>query len=233
MTERSVPRTAVQLVLGWAATCALLLGAGWLLTHTLAGSVGAWDDDVARAVAERRTSGLDAVADVGTLLAETPVGAGVAAVVAVVVALWKRSWLPVLVLGLATAGAGALYKVGTTLITRDRPPVEILDPGLVPDHSFPSGHVGTAVAAYAGTLVVLWWLAPRSRRWVWPLALVPPFVAACRVYQGAHHVSDVVVSGVLVTAWLWLVVRLVLVPEVSRPPARHSAARERGAPAPG
>jgi undecaprenyl-diphosphatase len=155
----------------------------------------------------------------------------VAAVVAVVVALWKRSWLPVLVLGLATAGAGAMYKVGTTLITRDRPPVEILDPGLVPDHSFPSGHVGTAVAAYAGTLVVLWWLAPRSRPWVWPLALLPVFIAACRVYQGAHHVSDVVVTAVVATAWLGLVVRLVLVPGVSRRPGRRSAGPVRGAPA--
>ena len=34
------------------------------------------------------------------------------------------------------------------LITRDRPPVEILDPGLVPDHSFPSGHVATSVVVY-------------------------------------------------------------------------------------
>lgn len=223
MAERSVPRTAVQLVLGWAALCALLLGAGWLLTHTLTGSVGAWDDDVARAVADRRTPGLDTVSDVGTLMADTPVGAGFAAVVAVVVSLWKRSWLPVLVLGLATAGAGAMYKIGTTLITRDRPPVEILDPGLVPDHSFPSGHVGTAVAAYAGTLVVLWWLAPRSRPWVWPLALVPVFVAVCRVYQGAHHVSDVVVTGVVISLWLSLVVRLTGLPAV----------RARGGAAPG
>lgn len=231
MVERSVPRAAVELVLGWTALCALLLGAGWLLTHALAGSVGAWDDDAARAVAGRRTPGLDAVADVGAFMADTPVGAGLAAVAAVAVALWRRSWLPVLVLGLATAGGGAMYELGTTLITRDRPPVEILDPGLVPDHSFPSGHVGTAVAAYAGTLVVLWALAPRTRPWVWPLALVPLFVAACRVYQGAHHVSDVVVTGVVVTAWLVLVVRLVLAAGVSRRPGRHSAGPARGAPA--
>jgi membrane-associated phospholipid phosphatase len=233
VADPSYPRTALRLLLGWAVACAVLLGAGWLLTHLLAGSVGAWDDDVARAIAERRTATLGAVADVGTLLADTPVGAGFAALVAVVVSLWKRSWLPVLVLGLATAGAGAMYKVGTTLINRDRPPVEILDPGLVPDHSFPSGHVGTAVAAYAGALVVLWWLSPRSRPWVWPLALVPLFVGACRLYQGAHHVSDVVVSLLVVSAWLALVVRLVLVPGVSRSPGRHSARPARSGSVPG
>lgn len=233
MADRSSPRTAVQLLLGWAALCAVLLGVGWLLTHQLTGSVDAWDDDTARAIAEQRTSTLDAAADVGTLLADTPVGSAFAAVVAVAVALWKRSWLPVLVLGLAMAGAGAMYKVGTTLIARDRPPVEILDPGLVPDHSFPSGHVGTAVAAYAGALVVLWWLSPRSRPWVWPLALVPVVVTVCRLYQGAHHVSDVVTSLVVVTAWLALVVRLVLVPGVSPSRDRHSARPAPGGSSPG
>lgn len=217
-TSHDVPGTAGRLVVGWALLGAVLLGVGWLLTHPLAGSVGEWDDDVAKAIAEGRTPTLDAVADAGTLLADTPVGAGFAAVVAVIVALWKRSWLPVVVMGLLTAGAGALYKLATTLITRDRPPVEVLDPGLVPDHSFPSGHVGTAVSAYAGALVVLWWLAPRSRGWAWVLALVPPLVVACRLYQGAHHVSDVVTSLVVVTTWLVLVVRLVLLPRVSPPP---------------
>lgn len=233
MAEQNIPRTTAQLLLGWAVLCVLVLGTGWLLTHTLAGSVGGWDDDAARWFADRRTPSLDTVAEVGTFLAETPVGAGVAAVVAVVVALWKRSWLPVVALGLLTAGAGAFYKVATTLVTRDRPPVEILDPGLVPDHSFPSGHVGTAVAAYAGAMVVLWWLSPRSRPWVWPLALVPPFVALCRLYQGAHHVTDVLTSLVAVSAWLVLVVRLVLVAELSRKPPRHSRRSAGGGAAPG
>lgn len=232
--QRTLPGVAARLILGWAALAALMLGVGWLLTHTLTDSVGRWDDDAARAVAETRAPGLDVVADVGTLLADTPVGAGFAAVVAVGVALWKRSWLPLVVLGLLTAGSGALYELATTLITRDRPPVEILDPGLVPDHSFPSGHVGTAVSAYAGALVVLWGLAPRTRPWVWLLGLVPPWVVLCRLYQGAHHVSDVLTSLVVVTAWLLLVVRLVLLPGVSRPePTERRAPAAGGAAAPG
>ena len=33
--------------------------------------------------------------------------------------------------------------------------MEILDPGLVPDHSYPSGHMATAILVYGG--IALWW----------------------------------------------------------------------------
>jgi membrane-associated phospholipid phosphatase len=61
---------------------------------------------------------------------------------------------------------------------------------------------------------------------------VPLLVGACRLYQGAHHVSDVVVSLLVVSAWLALVVRLVLVPRVSRSPERQPRPA-RGGSAPG
>ncbi len=215
-----VRRTAVVLGVAWVVLCAAVLGIGWLLTHPLEASVGAWDDDVARAIAQRRTDSLDGVADRGTLLADTPVGMGVAVVAGALLSLWRRSWLPAVFLLLVTAGLGGIYKVGTSLVARDRPPVRILDPGLVPDHSFPSGHVGTAVGVYAALAVLVWLLAPR----LWPvtvlLALLPLVVAACRLYQGAHHVTDVLTSLTYGVVWLALVTRLVLV-RPARPPTRR------------
>lgn len=193
---------AARLVATWVVLAGILLGVGWLLTGPLAGSLGVWDDEVARAIADQRTATASTVADVPTLLGDTPVGVAVGALGAAALSLWRRSWLPALVEVVVLAGSGALYEVGTRLITRDRPPVKILDPGLVPDHSYPSGHVFTSVAAYAGLAVLVWWLAPRSRPWVGLLALVPVVVLLARLYQGAHHVTDVVTSLLLGTAWL-------------------------------
>ena len=126
--------------------------------------------------------------------------------VAVALSWWRRSFVPAIFVGLLVAGIGGFYWVATHLISRDRPPVRILDPGLVPDDSFPSGHVATATAVYGGLAVLLWVLAPAARRWVWLLFLLPLFVALARLYQGAHHVTDVLASFAYTTAWLAVLV---------------------------
>ena len=123
---------------------------------------------------------------------------------------WQRSWRPLVHFTVLVGGYLALYVVVTHLVPRDRPPVEILDPGLVPDHSFPSGHVATAIVVYGG--IVLWVsaVAPQWRRWVWPLLLAPLVVAPSRLYQGAHHPTDVITSLVFATVWLLVVTRVLL-----------------------
>jgi membrane-associated phospholipid phosphatase len=194
----------------WVLLVGAVLAVGWLLTHPLESSVDPWDDDVARWFADERTGDLDRVAEVGTFLGETVVGAAVAAVVALVVSLWRRSWRPALLVALLEGGIGALYAIATALITRDRPPVHILDPGLVPDHSFPSGHVATAVAAYAGAAVLLAWAAPAYRRWFLALLLLPVLALLARLYQGAHHVTDVATSVLYTSTWLAVLARVVL-----------------------
>lgn len=201
-------RRIMLVVAAYAALALVVVGWGWLLTHSLQGSIGGPDDDVSRWFAGQRTSWLDPVSDVGTLLGETPVGLAVGGVVALVGVLALRSLVPVLLVALADIGDGGIYWLGSHADPRDRPPVHIMDEGLVPTHSFPSGHVGTAVAVYGAAAILLaWWLRSRGRGGsgrsvVVLLACVPLFVAASRLYQGAHHLTDVGTSLVYGSVWL-------------------------------
>jgi len=204
-TARARLRDAATVLLAWAILLAAVLAVGWLLTHPLASSVEPWDDDASRWFADQRDGDLTGPARAVTLLGETPVGTAVAALAAGAASLWQRSLRPALFLALVLAGTGAVYGVATVLVSRQRPPVRILDPGLVPDDSYPSGHVATAIAVYGGTAVLVWWLAPRARPWIWVPALVPVLVALSRLYEGAHHVTDVLASVCYAVAWVGVV----------------------------
>lgn len=207
------PRPAAAagiVVVAWAVILGVVVGVGWLLTHQLRSSVEPWDDHVSRWFADQRTSSLTSVSDVGAFLGETRVGWAAAVVGGIAFSLWRRTWLPAVFVALAAAGSGGFYFIATHVAPRQRPPVKILDPGLVPDHSFPSGHVATAVGAYGGLLVLAWVFARASRPWVWLLVLLPLLVVLTRLYQGAHHLTDVATSVVYASAWLAVLARAVL-----------------------
>ena len=70
--------------------------------------------------------------------------------------------------------------------------------------------MGTAIALYGGIVVLTWTYARVARWWVTPLLLVPLVVAVARLYQGAHHLSDVLISLVFASAWLCTVAALLL-----------------------
>ena len=204
--------TSATVLIAWAVILGAILALGWLITGPLRSGVDPWDNDVSRWFADQRTPTLTTLADAGTLLGETPVGAGVAAVVAIALSVWQRSWRPAAFFALLVVGIGAFYAVATMLITRQRPPVKILDPGLVPNDSFPSGHVATATAAYAGTAVVVWFLAPALRRWVAVLFVIPVVEVLSRLYEGAHHLTDVATSVLYTTAWMAVLVTALILP---------------------
>jgi membrane-associated phospholipid phosphatase len=194
----------------WLLLCAVVVGWGWLLTQHLESSVGAVDDDVSRWFASERTADLSSVAEVGTLLGETVVGAVALVLIASGFALWRRSWRPLVLVVLVEAGIGGIYALGTHLDPRDRPPVRILDAGLVPDASFPSGHVGTATALAACAAALIWAFTRASHWWAVPLAAVPLSCLLARLYQGAHHPTDVLTSLTYTLVWVAVVARLVL-----------------------
>lgn len=210
-TNMTPRRAAGALAIAWVLLTLAVLAVGWLITHPLESTVDPWDDSVERWIEDHRTPGLDTAAALGSHLADTVVGVGLAAVLALVLWRWQHTRRPLAYYGVLVVGTLALYLVVTHLITRDRPPVEILDPGLVPDHSFPSGHVATSIVVYAATAVYLAATVPGARRWVWLLYLVPVVVIPSRLYEGAHHPTDVLTSLVFASVWVAVVARVLLV----------------------
>jgi undecaprenyl-diphosphatase len=74
----------------------------------------------------------------------------------------------------------------------------------VSGYSFPSGHTVTAVMTYGLLALVIARAMPKAWRWLpWLLAaLIVAWVAASRVYLGAHYATDVLGSILIAGAWL-------------------------------
>jgi undecaprenyl-diphosphatase len=218
----SLGRSIAALALGFVVLGAAVVLAGWVITHPLA-DVMRHENAVNRWFAGERTSGLTEVADGGTFVGETVTGLIALAVLGTAFALWRRTWWPLVFVVVLDAGLGLFYLAGTTLDPRRRPPVHILQGGLVPDHSFPSGHTGTATAI-GGTLAALAWAYTRvARTLLVLLALVPAYTMLARLYVGAHHVSDVIVAFVYAVLWLLLCARTLLPRRREAEPAHGTA----------
>ena len=175
-------------VVAWVVICGLILAWGWLLTHPLESSIDPWDDDVARWFEDQRDPSLTDVANAGTFLGETIVGVSAFTVIGLLVSLLKRSWRPIVLVAILEAGIGGFYFFGTELIPRDRPPVKLLDAGLAPDASYPSGHVATAFVCCAGAVVLVWTYF-RAARWIALVLLVLPLGTSCRACTSAPTTS--------------------------------------------
>ena len=89
----------------------------------------------------------------------------IAVVVVTVLAVRRRSWLPVVLMGIAAAGSVLVTVLGKDLTGRARPPVALAVPPLETSPSFPSGHTlnATVVLGVAAYLVVLGRSHLRSR----------------------------------------------------------------------
>lgn len=221
-TGRPLGRTVLVLALGFVVICAAMVAIGWLITHPLAGTMR-HENAVNRWFADQRTTTLTDVADGGTLVGQTLTGGIVLAVLGIGFAAWRRTWWPLVFVAVLDAGLGIFYLAGTTLDPRNRPPVHILQSGLVHDHSFPSGHTGTATAIGGVTAALLWAYTKVAKPLLVVLVVVPAYTMVSRLYVGAHHVSDVLVAFVYAGLWLVLCARFLL-------PSRSPDARSDGQP---
>ncbi len=157
-----------------------------------------YDLRLAQELVADRTAQLNDLAMVGSLLSSTVVKVVVTLIIAAAMALaWRRWHEPVFVIGTLLFEAGAFVAI-TTIVQRSRPPVEQLE-GSTIGSSFPSGHVAAATV-YAVVAMVLFWHSRSTvvRRIAAVVAVaLPLIVGAARLYQGMHHLSDVVAGIVL------------------------------------
>lgn len=197
------------MAVGLAVLGAAEVAVGWLLTHPLKSTMRG-ENGVNRWFVDQRTGTLTDVADGGTVLGETITGLVVLVLLGVGFALWKRTWWPLVFVAVFDAGLGLFYLAGTQLDPRQRPPVHILQSGLVQNASFPSGHTATATGI-GGVVAALLWAYTRVARWALVLlVLLPAYTLLSRLYVGAHHVSDVLTALAYAGLWLLLCARLLL-----------------------
>jgi membrane-associated phospholipid phosphatase len=184
-----------------------------------------------------RSPGLNAFA-AGIAYVFGPVGMPAMALLAMLLlALRRRSWTPVILIGAAGIGSLLMTIAGKDIIQRHRPLRIDAVPPFETSPSFPSGHTLNATVI-AGVVGYLLWLR-RHTIAAKITCIVAPIVIAIvvgltRVLLGAHWFTDVLAGWLLGVFWLALVVtahRLYLTarqrgaPE--RPPAQGVAHRAR------
>jgi membrane-associated phospholipid phosphatase len=167
--------------------------------------VAAWDQPVLDAMLRLRSPGLNQAVTAFTDLGGPVLLPVLGTAGALLVARWRRSWMPVLLTAVAVAGSLTMTVVGKAVVGRVRPPLAEAVPPYESSPSFPSGHSLNSLVL-AGVLAYL--VARHGTRW-WARVLVPVLAALfavgiglSRVYLGHHWLSDVLVGWALGSAWL-------------------------------
>lgn len=173
---------------------------GWLVVDFFGSSeFNGWDTDVGVWFEGRRSASWNALTDLGSGFSDTITMVILVVAVSALLAWLVRRWLEPTFLALALTLEATAFLLISTIVGRDRPPVEQLDAS-PPTASFPSGHTGAAVAFYLALAVIVWWNTDRAwLRWTALAAamVIPVVVALSRVYRGMHYPSDVIVGGAL------------------------------------
>lgn len=189
---------------GALAVLVVMLASGFLVLFAVDTPIGDADLSVTSWLADHRTGAMDAVATIGSSLADTftVVGVLIGAVTMLAAAGWLRHAVFLLV---AVATEFAVFLATSYLIGRDRPDVNPL--GEVPSTgSYPSGHVAITIVIYGGLTVVAASTSGRPgvlRIGGWISGVLALFVGISRLYEGVHHPIDVLGGALLgVTALL-------------------------------
>ncbi|HEX6286140.1 MAG TPA: phosphatase PAP2 family protein [Acidimicrobiia bacterium] len=205
-------RAVLEIVAAFIALTLTGLSAGWLILGPLGGSALAeWDREVAVWLAARRDPTLDTLTDIGSAFSNTEnIVIGLLVLMVAMVLVWRR-WRESLTLGVALGLEASVFLAVSTIVGRDRPPVEQLDPS-PPTASFPSGHTGAAFAFYIGLAFIVFWTTrkrlPRAIG-VAGATLVPVAVAVSRMYRGMHFMTDVVIGAALGAASVLIAIVIV------------------------
>lgn len=192
----------------------------WLLVGLLAvgiatnaGYIHAIDAPIVATVTHFRPAWLTAVLLVVTRFGNPPIVTGIT-IVLTLVFLARRRWYSAGRLALTVSLGSALNRLLKALFNRPRP--FIADPSITPlvpagGWSFPSGHANGTTLLY-GTLIVLLWHAPVSRRTkLWGTVIGVAVILATgysRIYVQVHYPTDVLagwLAGVGVISLAWLV----------------------------
>ncbi|MEY2444019.1 MAG: hypothetical protein QOE00_599 [Ilumatobacteraceae bacterium] len=190
---------ALVLVALYATFTAVWSAVGWLLTRPLKSSwIVHTDQAVSRWFVSRRTPTMNSLTYIGSMLSDTVVKVIVTLIVAVTMLIvWKR-WLEPLIVVVALILEALTFITVTTLVGRQRPNVPRLETSPV-GSSYPSGHMGAAVA-YSAIVVVLLWHT--RKQWLRVLlvavgVVIPLCVGFSRIYRGMHYLTDVTFGALL------------------------------------
>lgn len=144
-----------------------------------------------------------------TVLGNTSIIAGLAAVLSILFFIWKKRHY-IIPLFVSLAGSAAFVYIGKIIVHRPRPA------GAIPvfieqSFSFPSGHAAMAAAFYGFVMYFFWKEWPH---WKYRLNIVFLWIALSlaaglsRLYLGVHYLSDVL-GGYLV-GLLWLIIAVTI-----------------------
>jgi len=194
---------------------------GWLIVDHL-GGLRSFDNDVSRDLGAMRTPTWNSLTWVGSGIAEAVVK--IPATIALsAFFLWRwRRWREVALLVGSLLLEVAVFVTSSFVVDRARPPIPQLD-SIPPTSAYPSGHTAAAVAFYGSiAIIVFWHTRNRTARGIalGAAIVLPPVVGFCRTYRGMHHLSDVVVGGVLGIVSLAVTYRVVKTGPDPCPPPR-------------
>jgi undecaprenyl-diphosphatase len=174
------------------------IAVGWLIVDHL-GGLRSFDDRVSRDLGAMRTGTWNSLTWFGSGIAEAVVKIP-ATILLSAFFLWRwKRWREVALLVGSLLLEVAVFVTSSFVVDRARPPIPQLD-SIPPTSAYPSGHTAAAVAFYGSiAIIVFWHTRNRIARGVALTAAIvlPPVVGFCRMYRGMHHLSDVVVGGVL------------------------------------
>ena len=213
---------AVRAVLPAVAIFAAIVGLGFLLTGPLK-SVGTSENGISTSFEAGRTETWNTITKFMSMIGNTEYVIAVGVIVCAIVWWRTKEWWFAIIPLIAISLQATVFVIATTVVGRERPPVERLDP-TPPTSSYPSGHVGASTALYVSFALMATRISNVVvRRVVIVLCIVAPLlVSYARLYRGAHHVSDIVVgilNGVLCALLAWNYLR--------REPASGSSTRAR------